>query len=1327
MQLEERIVELGREKDIAALSAYVNKLGIKQVTAIITKICRYQTAPEILTFLFQATHYGGASEITSFRVCKQVLQQLQIQDISTIQTNALLTLLIIEFEHLESKELMKLTEWCTECIQQPTDRVCWKDVLPKLLHLLKQKERVEYEGVEMTGADYKDKIINSLCMAKWRPEVISPLAAMFLDVLLSPDQHLQIVYKICKCMTEMPPNMVPPVVNQLLWLCEDQHGLPLFLELQNYFTTLLYSMKHFKEKSDKSKDMELMSDDIANDAVDIRDIQRSESTVLFHISQAAAGGHSIVKELIKSLKNVRNAPEFVLNPFLVAVLLCVSSISSYEDQAFDILKLAVIRASTEEEKRNSSAWLRDIVPKVLSIQLVFTKVIESSIRERDRVISGLIKFSFVLLSVTKMKSMEGKPDKIWTLARYILVTVAKKQPDVTTEIVQQLLQQILDHKNIQYISCLRKLCAEARIGMADSVSGIIQLLDNLGFLPEKIATELIRAILPLLRDSSSLRTTLTIILRKSMYSRNVETRKMAVSGLLLFLKHMDVKSLVALSQTSCSQGDTDSMGLGSLSQVDVHQEVGSLGNEATCIELLNILRRCFMQQSSVRLCLYQGLHDAVCKNPVLFPHALELLSEHFSQYYEKSENVLPPVNFSKIIEVKGASVILKEPLANLLFVIQQLTVKALSNSENSKQTADKLQQMLESLTDRMIKCSLEDLGFDNTTNFADIIPESQQAVEIFHQTLGIYEALMAYTISLWKETSSNCQRLSNLFKGYHRLIEFAKSACKPRKKDKDADSLKGKLAGKPLKLPSTLMDFETVNKLQALLSRSLGPASVEEVESLKNRREFYQHAMTTSLQLIQQAKQLKAENMHVNIDLYRHCTTLARVLYENCISQVITFNDFDNLTCNISAECFSEIVSLITVYYKSYIPHFLEEISNVSKSEGLGKQLYGVIEKLQETLKEIVNTDEQEQHEKIIELLVSTFETLASEIPFDSEYCTKIYEWAKELCQETTTENVKIAKSILLLLFRLFILYKSAGSIFGHISLHLLSIYGATEEATAGKDKFTRFGVLTDNSKDAALIAFCNVLRISLSDINWVVERLQSEYTARAYSSEYSIESRQEFLKSKERDVCCHVSHYVTVINNLTKMAVPAGNSSATLFRLLTSLYTTLITLTKYFCIRSSKLDPAFQTARFTQVITLAGRHLARNYDALISHVEEMEGEEGGKKNKKANNFALKSKVLKGAKSRTSLLFEREQFEQLIIKLSSKTKVNLMQYVKQNASRDFHISSKKLCKALDQQHKDGDNDTSVTTADDSRRDGDDGIPVSAAEERHPPTKKQRTK
>ncbi|XP_049848207.1 Fanconi anemia group I protein-like [Schistocerca gregaria] len=1202
MQLEERIVELGREKDIAALSAYVNKLGIKQVTAIITKICRYQTAPEILTFLFQATHYGGASEITSFRVCKQVLQQLQTQDISTIQTNALLTLLIIEFEHLESKELMKLTEWCTECIQQPTDRVCWKDVLPKLLHLLKQKERVEYEGVEMTGADYKDKIINSLCMAKWRPEVINPLAAMFLDVPLSPDQHLQIVYKICKCMTEMPPNMVPPVVNQLLWLCEDQHGLPLFLELQNYFTTHLYSMKHFKEKSDKSKDMELMSDDIANDAVDIRDIQRSESTVLFHISQAAAGGHSIVKELIKSLKNVRNAPEFVLNPFLVAVLLCVSSISSYEDQAFDILKLAVIRASTEEEKRNSSAWLRDIVAKVLSIQLVFTKVIESSIRERDRVISGLIKFSFVLLSVTKMKSMEGKPDKIWTLARYILVTVAKKQPDVTTEIVQQLLQQILDHKNIQYISCLRKLCAEARIGMADSVSGIIQLLDNLGFLPEKIATELIRAILPLLRDSSSLRTTLTIILRKSMYSRNVETRKMAVSGLLLFLKHMDVKSLVALSQTSCSQGDTDSMGLGSLSQVDVHQEVGSLGNEATCIELLNILRRCFMQQSSVRLCLYQGLHDAVCKNPVLFPHALELLSEHFSQYYEKSENVLPPVNFSKIIEVKGASVILKEPLANLLFVIQQLTVKALRNSENSKQTADKLQQMLESLTDRMIKCSLEDLGFDNTTNFADIIPESQQAVEIFHQTLGIYEALMAYTISLWKENSSNCQRLSNLFKGYHRLIEFAKSACKPRKKDKDADSLKGKLAGKPLKLPSTLMDFETVNKLQALLSRSLGSASVEAVESLKNRREFYQYAMTTSLQLIQQAKQLKAENMHVNIDLYRHCTTLARVLYENCISQIITFNDFDNLTCNISAECFSEIVSLITVYYKSYIPHFLEEISKY------------------------------------------------------------IYEWAKELCQETTTENVKIAKSILVLLFRLFILYKSAGSIFGHISLHLLSIYGATEEATAGKDKFTRFGVLTDNSKDAALIAFCNVLRISLSDINWVVERLQSEYTARAYSSEYSIESRQEFLKSKERDVCCHVSHYVTVINNLTKMAVPTGNSSATLFRLLTSLYTTLITLTKYFCLRSSKLDPAFQTARFTQVITLAGRHLARNYDALISHVEEMEGEEGGKKNKKANNFALKSKVLKGAKSRTSLLFEREQFEQLIIKLSSKTKVNTLHW-----------------------------------------------------------------
>lgn len=54
--------------------------------------------------------------------------------------------------------------------------------------------------------------------------------------------------------------------------------------------------------------------------------------MLFHIHQSARFGHASIKNLMKFMKNVTNAPELVLDPFLLTVLLSVSTISIYEEQ-----------------------------------------------------------------------------------------------------------------------------------------------------------------------------------------------------------------------------------------------------------------------------------------------------------------------------------------------------------------------------------------------------------------------------------------------------------------------------------------------------------------------------------------------------------------------------------------------------------------------------------------------------------------------------------------------------------------------------------------------------------------------------------------------------------------------------------------------------------------------------------------------------------------------------------------------------------------------------------------------------------------------------------
>jgi hypothetical protein len=58
----------------------------------------------------------------------------------------------------------------------------------------------------------------------------------------------------------------------------------------------------------------------------------------------------------------------------------------------------------------------------------------------------------------------------------------------------------------------------------------------------------------------------------------------------------------------------------------------------------------------------------------------------------------------------------------------------------------------------------------------DVLPESQQQQQMVQQMLGVFEALMGYTMSSWTPDTSaeKAQKLNNLFKGYTRVAEFAK-------------------------------------------------------------------------------------------------------------------------------------------------------------------------------------------------------------------------------------------------------------------------------------------------------------------------------------------------------------------------------------------------------------------------------------------------------------------------------------------------------------------------------------------------------------------------
>ena len=76
---------------------------------------------------------------------------------------------------------------------------------------------------------------------------------------------------------------------------------------------------------------------------------------------------------MKFLKTILHAPEHILEPFVMSVLLMVSGI--YEDQSLQILKLAILRQIQEEEHQDNSAWLRKISPDTADLMDTINTII----------------------------------------------------------------------------------------------------------------------------------------------------------------------------------------------------------------------------------------------------------------------------------------------------------------------------------------------------------------------------------------------------------------------------------------------------------------------------------------------------------------------------------------------------------------------------------------------------------------------------------------------------------------------------------------------------------------------------------------------------------------------------------------------------------------------------------------------------------------------------------------------------------------------------------------------------------------------------------------
>lgn len=165
------------------------------------------------------------------------------------------------------------------------------------------------------------------------------------------------------------------------------------------------------------------------------------------------------------------------------------------------------------------------------------EVVKNSVHSWDHVTQGLVELGFILMdSYGPKKILDGKAiDTSSGLSRVsnqhacklganILLETFKIHEMIRQEILEQVLNRVITRASSpisRFLDLLSDIIVHSPLVLQSCSSKITETFDYLSFLPLQTVQGLLKAVQPLLKVSMSMRDSLILVLRKSMFARCV--------------------------------------------------------------------------------------------------------------------------------------------------------------------------------------------------------------------------------------------------------------------------------------------------------------------------------------------------------------------------------------------------------------------------------------------------------------------------------------------------------------------------------------------------------------------------------------------------------------------------------------------------------------------------------------------------------------------------------------------------------------------------------------------------------------------------------------
>ncbi|NWS98528.1 FANCI protein, partial [Mionectes macconnelli] len=1308
--MAQRILSLAAEEGPERLQEALQGLGEAELGEMVTRqALKGRETAALLRGIFKGSPCSQRTGVLRrLQVYKHCVPLVESGDLHLGKVSEIIGLLMLEARQLPGHALAELANLFVDVIKggNLSNGKSLELFSTVLTVLASSKDSLAYGKGELNGEEFKKQLINTLCSSKWDPQCVIHLANMFRDIPLSEEELQFVVEKVLRMFSKLDLQEIPPLVYQLLLLSAKGSKKTVLEGIISFFNQLDKRQKE-EQRVPQSVDLEVAT-------MPLDQLRHVEGTVILHIVSVINLDQDLGEELIKHLKTEQQKdPGRALCPFSVALLLSVAVKHRLQEQIFDFLKTSITRSCKDLQFLQASKFLQDLFPQQYDVSAVILEVVENSAFGWDHVTQGLVDLGFnVMESYEPKKPFGGKAaDTSYGLSKMpaqqacklgasiLLETFKVVHEPIRSEILEQVLNRVLTKAAspvTHFIELLSNIVVSAPLVLQSSSSKVTETFDNLSFLPIDTVQGLLRAVQPLLKVSMSVRDSLILVLQKAIFSRQLDARKAAVAGFLLLLRNFKV--LGSLSSSQCSQA----IGATQI-QADVHACYNSAANEAFCLEILGSLRRCLSQQADVRLMLYEGFYDVLRRNSQLTSSIMETLLSQIKQYYLPQPDLLPPLKLEGCIMAQGDQIFLQEPLAHLLCCIQHClawyksTVNLCQGSEDDDEEEEEdvgfeqnFEEMLESVTRRMIKSELEDFELDKSADFSLSSGVGVKNNIYAIQVMGICEVLIEYNFNIGNFSKTKFEDVLGLFTCYNKLSEILKEKAG---KNKSASGNK---------TARSFLSMGFVSTLLTALFRDNAQSHEESLAVLRSSTEFLRYAVSVALQKVQQLEETgqtdgpdgqNPEKMFQNL-----CKITQVLLWRYTSIPTVVEESGKKKGKSISLLCLEgllRIFNTVQTLYTARIPQFLQalditdgdaEETDINVTEKAAFQ----IRQFQRSLVNQLSSAEDDFNAKETQLLVTVLSTLSKLLDPASQQFLQFLTWTVKVCKENALEDISCCKGLLSLLFSVHVLYKSPVSLLRELAQDIHACLGDIDQDIEVESR-CHFAIV--NAKTAAptvcLLVLGQMDKV-LEEVDWLIKKLTS--LGSDTSEDPSQPSNQ--TQALEKGVILQLGTLLTVYHELVQTALPAGSCVDTLLRSLSKTYTILTSLIKHYiqaCRSTSNTIPG----RLEKLVKLSGSHLTPQCYSFITYVQNIHSEslsfmEEKKKKKKEDEAAAVStvmaKVLRETKPIPNLIFAIEQYEKFLIHLSKKSKVNLMQYMKLSTSRDFRINASVLDSALQERN-----------------------------------------